>query len=489
MRPLTAVIPYSSSPYFQAMLLSLTNSGLTDRILILSPEPVRFKFRADTFRVLVSGPLGSRQTLSLIMDDVKTENLLLMTSPYDVSFESGGLDTLMKSAETTGAGLIYSDLYTRTDQGKTLCPLSDYLPGSVRDDFDFGGMILLSVPAIRKAYRNYGALPDLHAAALYELRLKLSIDHSIHHIPEPLYSVIAPKLPGFQAFSYLDPRNQAVQKEMESAFTDYLKKIGAYLSPQALRKSEPARGEFPFEASIIIPVRNRKETIADAVKSAVSQEAEFPFNVIVVDNHSIDGTTEILSTLSRQYPKLKPITPLKSDLGIGGCWNEALNDPSCGRYAVQLDSDDLYSSTRTLPGIVDLFRRGQYAMVIGSYTVVDSELKEIPPGLIDHREWSDDNGHNNALRVNGLGAPRAFETGLMRQMKFLNVSYGEDYAAALRISREYRIGRIYESLYYCRRWPGNTDANLSLQEKNRHDAFKDEIRGDEIEARKKINSK
>jgi glycosyltransferase involved in cell wall biosynthesis len=240
------------------------------------------------------------------------------------------------------------------------------------------------------------------------------------------------------------------------------------------------------EASVVIPVRNRKETIAEAVKSALSQETDFPFNVIVVDNHSTDRTTAVLSNLARQYFSLKHIVPKRTDLGIGGCWNEALRHEACGHYVVQLDSDDLYSSNHTLQKIVDMLRQGSYAMVIGSYTLVDSRLKEIPPGLIDHREWTDENGHNNALRINGLGAPRAFNTRLLRKIGFHNVSYGEDYAAALRISREYRIGRIYESLYLCRRWSGNTDSALSIEEANRKNAFKDKIRTIEILARQKI---
>jgi glycosyltransferase involved in cell wall biosynthesis len=241
------------------------------------------------------------------------------------------------------------------------------------------------------------------------------------------------------------------------------------------------------EASIVIPVRNRKETIAGAVKSGLSQETDFPFNVLVVDNHSTDGTTAILYDLARRYSVLKHIVPVRTDLSIGGCWNEALGHEACGRYAVQLDSDDLYSSAHTLKKMVEGLRQGNYAMVIGSYTLVDSRLEEIPPGLIAHHEWTDENGHNNALRINGLGAPRAFHTGLMRRFGFLNVSYGEDYAAALRICREYRIGRIYESLYLCRRWSGNTDAALSIEEANRNDAFKDTIRTTEILARQRMN--
>jgi glycosyltransferase involved in cell wall biosynthesis len=291
---------------------------------------------------------------------------------------------------------------------------------------------------------------------------------------------------GEEIFAYVDPRNEVVQKEMEGVFTDYLKTIGAYLPPHLLREVEPTAESFPAEASVIIPVRNRKETIVEAVGSALSQETNFSYNVIVVDNHSTDGTTAVLSDLARQYSSLRHHIPKRTDLGIGGCWNEAFQHESCGRYAVQLDSDDLYSGGRALQKMVDRFHEGNYAMVIGSYTLVDSSLEEIPPGLIDHHEWTDENGHNNALRINGLGAPRGFNTSLMRKIGFLNVSYGEDYAAALRVCREYRIGRIYESLYLCRRWPGNTDAALSIEEVNRNNVFKDKIRTTEILARKKI---
>jgi glycosyltransferase involved in cell wall biosynthesis len=274
---------------------------------------------------------------------------------------------------------------------------------------------------------------------------------------------------------------------MEAVFTDYLKNIGAYLPAYSLHEAKTTLDKFPVEASVIIPVRNRVNTIAEAIKNALSQEADFPFNVIVVDNHSTDGTTTVVSDLAGQYSALDHIIPPRTDLGIGGCWNDALFSQACGRYAVQLDSDDLYNTSQTLQRIVHMLRRDNYAMVIGSYTIVDFNLNEIPPGLIDHCEWTDENGHNNALRINGLGAPRAFDTSIMRGIGFLNVSYGEDYAAALQICREHRIGRIFESLYLCRRWPGNTDASLSIEEANKNDTFKDKIRTVEIIARQKIN--
>jgi len=522
MKPLTVVITYSPGPFFEKTLLSLTKSALVERVVIVEPhgqsprEPTSHPggatsrsnaagpssagvsqelvhFKIPRCRVLVAGPLPSQETLSLIMAEIRTKYLLFLTGNQQISIEPKALERILGKAESTKAGLVYSDFYDGSEHRKTLHPLNDYQLGSVRDDFDFGAMILFSVPAVRKTLKKYGVIPGVKFAGLYDLRLKVSIDHSVYHIQEPLYSMIRNvgaihELPlQDKIFDYVDPGNQAVQKEMETVFTDYLKKTGAYLPPHHLKEVEQKPTSFPVEASVVIPVRNRKETIAEAVKSALSQETDFLFNVIVVDNHSTDGTTAALSDLARQYSSLKHIVPVRTDLGIGGCWNEALRHEACGRYAVQLDSDDLYSSASTLQKMVDMLRQGSYAMVIGSYTLVDSRLEEIPPGLIDHREWTDENGHNNALRINGLGAPRAFNTGLMRNIEFLNVSYGEDYAAALRICREYRIGRIYEGLYLCRRWSGNTDAALSIEEENRNNAFKDKIRTIEILARQKMN--
>ena len=490
MKPLTVVTPYSPRPFFEKTLLSLLKSALVEYIVVVSQEPVHFKI--DGCRVLLDGPIYSKETLTQMIDGTRTKYLLLLSEAQQISIEPKPLERILGKAESTKTGLVYSDFYDENERRKTVHPLNDYQPGSVRDDFDFGAMTLFSVSAIRKALKKYGAVPKGKFAGLYDLRLKLSIDHSITHLKEPLYSVIGNvgaihELPlQEKLFTYLDPQNRAGQKEMETVFTDYLKKIGAYLPPN-FKEVEQAATSYPVEASVVIPVRNRKETIAEAVKSAVSQETDFAFNVIVVDNHSTDGTTAILSNLAKEYSNLKHIVPKRTDLGIGGCWNEALYAKACGRYAVQLDSDDLYRSGCTLQKMVDMLHQGKYAMVIGSYTLVDSKLKEIPPGLIDHREWTDDNGHNNALRINGLGAPRAFDTALMRNIGFLNVSYGEDYAAALRICREYRIGRIYESLYLCRRWSGNSDAGLSIEEANRNDAFKDKIRTEEIAARQKMN--
>jgi hypothetical protein len=497
MKPLTAVTAYIPGPFFEKTLFSLTKSDLVERVMIVSQGPVDLKI--PKCRSLVSGPIPSYETLGQMFAGIQTKYALLLPEAQQISIEPEALERFLEKAELTRAGLAYSDFYDEGKHGKALHPLCDYQLGSVRDDFDFGAMILFSAAAARKALKKYGVIPGMKFAGLYDLRLKVSIDHPVYHLQEPLYSMIRnvgaihalpagrQELPlQEKIFAYVDPRNEAAQKEMEFVFTDYLKKIGAYLPPHHLKDVEKTTKSFPVEASVIIPVRNRKETVADAVRSALSQETNFPFNVIVVDNHSADGTTAVLSDLGRQYSGVKHMIPERTDLEIGGCWNEAVQHEACGRYAVQLDSDDLYSSCHTLQKMVDMLHHQNDAMVIGSYTLVDSRLEEIPPGLVDHREWTDENGRNNALRINGLGAPRAFATSLMRSIGFLNVSYGEDYAAALRISREYRIGRIYESLYLCRRWSGNTDAALSLEETNRNNALKDKIRTEEILARQKI---
>ena len=485
MKPLTVVTPSQPGRPIEKTLESLTGSDLVERLVVVSREPVDLKkAKCD----LLIGSLSSSKTLNQILEGIRTKSFLLMPRTRHVSIEPEALNKLVSTAETTQAGLIYSDFYDGSNHERKLHPLIGYQSGSVRDDFDFGAMVLFSVGAVRKALQKWGTLPEVKFAGLYDLRLKLSIDHAIQHLQEPLYTVMkADEPPGGEIlFAYVDPRNRAVQGEMEIVFTDYLRKIGAFLPPERLNKVELSPGSYPVEASVVIPVRNRRETISDAVKSALSQETDFPFNVIVVDNHSTDGTTTTLTDLASEYFKLKHIVPTRTDLGIGGCWNEAIHAEACGRYAIQLDSDDLYSNSHTLQKMVNALRQGGCAMVIGSYTLVDFKLQQIPPGLIDHREWTDENGHNNALRINGLGAPRGFNTDLMRKIRFLNVSYGEDYAAALRICREYRIGRIYENLYLCRRWSGNTDADLTLEEANRNDAFKDKIRTDEIIARQKI---
>jgi glycosyltransferase involved in cell wall biosynthesis len=381
--------------------------------------------------------------------------------------------------------------------------LIDYQLGAIRDNFDFGSVVLLSREEVGKALRDQGGIsPDIRWGGLYDLRLKLSINSTIFRIPEPLYTRVAADLraSGEKIFDYVDPRKRDYQIEMERVATEHLKRIGARLEPRFADPPESAE-EFPVKASVIIPVRNRVKTIADAARSALSQKTDFPFNVIVVDNHSTDGTTDLLRKLaadkgagsvsegSRGGGRLIHIIPTRTDYGIGGCWNEAIYSPHCGRYAAQLDSDDIYSSEYSLARIVAEFDIGKYAMVIGSYTIVDFDLNELPPGLIDHREWTRENGRNNALRINGLGAPRAFDVTVLRRIGLPNTSYGEDYAVALRVSREYEIGRIYDSLYFARRWSDNSDSALPLATMNRYDAYKDRLRTIEILARQRFNAR
>jgi len=486
MRPVTVVCTYIAEPLFLPALRNLARSDLVEEVLIVARDPIPDILPRCS--VIDKGPFASRETFQKILSQAQTEYLLFVPRAIPVVVP-GTLERLIEAARSTGAATVYSDFYDDTGHGTTLHPLIDYQPGSVRDDFNFGYLALLDVSVIRDALRKYGETPPVRHAALYDIRLKMSIDHGVHRIPEPLYSVVTHRESHEREahFAYVDPGNQPLQKEMEAVFTDHLKRIGAYLPPQRLKKMNEPEEPFPVKASVVIPVKNRSKTIADAVQSALTQETDFTFNVLVIDNHSTDGTTEIVADLASRNPAVKHIIPAGKDLGIGGCWNLGITDEACGRYAVQLDSDDLYENHLVLETIVDTLRDGSYAMVVGSYTIVNERLEQIPPGLIDHREWTGENGHNNALRVNGLGAPRAFSTTAMRSIGgFLNVSYGEDYAAALRISREYSIGRIYESLYLCRRWSGNTDAALSIEAANRNDVFKDSLRTAEIRERQEL---
>ncbi len=352
----------------------------------------------------------------------------------------------------------------------------------LRDDFDFGHLMLVDSRALESALASVQRHYDY--AAFYALRLALSRQGKVVHCPELLYASEGVSGGGSQ-FDYVDPRNRAVQVEMEQACTEHLKAVGAWLEPE-FRKVDLS-GSWPVEASVVIPVRNRVSTVADAVKSALSQEAPFRFNVIVVDNHSTDGTTEVVASIAAADDRVIHIVPESDTLGIGGCWNRALTDSQCGKFAVQLDSDDVYSDTSVLTRIVDEFYRSNCAMVVGSYMLTDFDKNPIPPGVIDHREWTDANGRNNALRVNGLGAPRAFFTPVVRDILFPDTCYGEDYAMGLAVSREYRIGRIYDVLYLCRRWEGNSDASLSLDRLNANNLYKDTLRSWELEARINLN--
>lgn len=445
--------------------------------------------RSKVSVIRTDSPLGS--ALARAIDTVSTDYFMLSFPGREIALGQRGVERLLSVAEDTGAGLVYSDFEERTGEEVADHPLIDYQPGSIRDNFNFGSIVLVSKEAAEIALSMHGAIAgDLNWGGFYDLRLKLSIHSQVLRIPEPLYtrSVSEACSTGERHFDYVDPRQRDYQREMEEVATDHLRRIGAYLAPE-FDAIPPAETSFPVLASVVIPVRNRERTIKEAALSALSQRAPFDFNVIVVDNHSTDRTTEVLTELAREHRRLVHLRPRRTDLGIGGCWNEAVFSDQCGKYAVQLDSDDLYADDRVLERIIAKFGEGPFAMVIGSYTMVNFELQEIAPGLIDHREWTRENGRNNALRINGLGAPRAFYVPVLRQIGFPNTSYGEDYGVALRISRQYEIGRVFDSIYFARRWEGNSDAALPLASANSYDAYKDHLRTVEILARIGMNQR
>ena len=414
----------------------------------------------------------------------RNQYILLNLSGREVTITEDAANRMKEHADSTGAGLVYSD-YVKMMGADAIAPapLIDIQAGSLRDDFDFGALVLLT-PAGTDAYLDFKGA-DFKTAGFYQLRLAIQRSLPIVRMPQPLYTITETdfRTSGQKQFDYVNPRNRDVQIEMEAACTEHLKLIDGYLKPGAGAKVDASAGSFPVLASVIIPVRNRERTVADAVKSALSQQLDGPFNVIVVDNHSTDGTTRILEDLAKADERLIHIIPERTDLGIGGCWNLAVNDSRCGRFAVQLDSDDLYSGPDTLQKIVDKFREGGNSMVIGSYRMCNFDLETLPPGIIDHKEWTDENGPNNALRINGLGAPRAFYTPVVREIGFPNVSYGEDYAVAIRIAGQYRLGRIFDELYLCRRWEGNSDAALSPEKVNANNLYKDSLRTAELQRR------
>lgn len=429
--------------------------------------------------------MESSNTVMSIAENTDADYLLLCTRMTSVRWGLYALERFLRTADDTGAVMVYSDHYSLEEGALTKHPAIDYQAGSLRDDFDFGSLWLIKSQALLDYVAQTDRV-DYQYAGLYDLRLYLSRKGEIFHLNEYLYTEaeLDTRKSGEKQFDYVNPRNREVQIEMERACTAHLEKVGAIVDTNFYRQPDFDEQDFACEASVVIPVFNREKTIADAVKSALSQKTNFPYNVIVVNNHSTDSTGEILDSIDDE--RLIQIVPSRTDLGIGGCWNVAVNSDHCGKFAVQLDSDDLYSSPKTLQKIVDAFHEQKAAMIIGSYRMCDFDLNTLPPGLIDHKEWTEDNGCNNALRINGLGAPRAFFTPLVRQIQFPNTSYGEDYALGLAFSRRYRIGRIYDELYLCRRWGGNSDAALSVERVNANNLYKDRLRTMELKARQQM---
>ena len=468
-------LPCDDLSLAQQTINQLRNSRTVQNIYLLVNSPLD---EIKDARQITVDNLTSSNTLMRMAENAKADYVLIMTKQASITLGQGALVRMLRVASDSNAAMVYSD--------RTAHPVIDYFPGSIRDDFDFGCLWLVKTSLLHTFAMQAGE-HDYQYAGLYALRLFLSRQGQIFHINESLYTEEETDLraSGVKQFDYVNPRNREVQIEMEHAATAHLAAIGAKIDPGFYRRPDFNEQEFEIEASVVIPVYNREKTIMDAVESALGQKASFKFNVIVVDNHSTDKTTELLNSLHDE--RLIHIIPERTDLGIGGCWNVAINDDHCGRFAVQLDSDDLYSSPKTLQQIVDAFYKQNAAMVVGSYRMCDFELNTLPPGLIDHKEWTDENGPNNALRINGLGAPRAFFTPLLRQIQFPNTSYGEDYALGLIFSRHYRIGRIYTELYLCRRWGGNSDAALSVEKVNANNLYKDRLRTLEIQARQQMN--
>lgn len=488
-KTITCFIPYGSENQINKTIRHLQECPTVDRIFLLPTSPVPNLSLPDKCYILPSSAPESVERYKQIALYANTPFTLICTQVQDLEFGYMALERMCDYLSAPQCSMVYADHYKTIKGERTPHPVIDYQLGSVRDDFDFGSLLMFRTDYLKRAINEIESEKEYQHSALYALRLALSRYGELTHIREFLYTEteIDLRKSGEKQFDYVDPRNRQVQIEREEVFTRHLKKIGAYLKP-GMMTVDLKEGEFSHEASIIIPVRNRARTINDAIRSVLEQETSFPFNLIIIDNHSTDGTSEIIEQYKNDN-RVIHLIPERTDLGIGGCWNLGINHPQCGRFAIQLDSDDLYSTPHTVQTIVDKFYKEQCAMVIGSYRMTDFTLQTLPPGVIDHKEWTDENGHNNALRINGLGAPRAFFTPLLRKIRVPNTSYGEDYALGLAFSRQYRIGRIYDVLYLCRRWEGNSDAALSIEKINQNNNYKDSLRTLEIKLRQAMNKK
>lgn len=479
-------IPFAGEAQLKQTLEGLKASESVGSIYVLTSEANVGSTYAG-LPVIQVPSLRSTEAIKAIADQAKSAYTLIYTKQTILELGYFALERMIRIAEDSGAGMVYADHYKVCGTERKNAPVADYQQGSLRDDFDFGSVMIYRTEALKNATQRMDVV--YKHAGLYDLRLKVAQTDSLVHINEYLYTEIEEDLrkSGEKMFDYVDPKNREVQIEMEQACTEHLKAVGGYLAPQFKSVAFDA-GHFEYEASVIIPVRNRIRTIEDAISSVLKQKTTFPFNLIVIDNHSTDGTTEAIQKFAADN-RLIHIIPERQDLGIGGCWNMGVHHPLCGKFAVQLDSDDLYKDENTLQTMVNAFYEQNCAMVVGTYEMTDFNLNRIPPGIIDHKEWTPENGRNNALRINGLGAPRAFYTPVLRAIKVPNTSYGEDYALGLAISREYQIGRVYDVVYLCRRWDDNSDASLDIVKLNNHNTYKDRIRTWELQARIALNQK
>ena len=536
MNKISCFLPYAGKEQVEKTVNSLQATGLIEEIRLITTDAT-LESLPDCEILFVDMPYSSA-TLKAIANAAKGEYTLLYTKETTLEMGMFALERMIHILEDSSAGMVYADHYQIADGKQSNAPVIDYQFGSLRDDFNFGSLLLFNTEKLKEAAGHMKS--DYNFAGLYDLRLKLSQHSNLVHINEYLYSEVEndTRKSGEKIFDYVDPKNRDRQIEMEQACTEHLKEIGGYLAPE-FKKIEFSAGNFEYEASVIIPVRNRIRTIRDAIKSVLMQKTDFKYNLIIIDNHSTDGTTEAIDEF-KDDERLIHIVPERNDLGIGGCWNVGVHHPKCGKFAVQLDSDDVYKDENTLaimvrafyeqncamvvgtymmtdfnmnmiaPGIIDhkewtpangrnnalringlgaprAFYEQNCAMVVGTYMMTDFNMNMIAPGIIDHKEWTPANGRNNALRINGLGAPRAFYTPVLREVKVPNTSYGEDYALGLNFSRQYQIGRVYDVVYLCRRWDDNSDASLDIVKMNGHNLYKDRIRTWELQARIAMN--
>ena len=485
MKKISCFVPYAGKEQVEKTIQGLQATGLVENIYLLTTN-AELEALEGCQCILVDNPFSSK-AIKAVADAANGDYTLLYTKETTLELGMFALERMIHLADDSAAGMVYADHYQITEGKQTNAPVIDYQFGSLRDDFNFGSVLLFNTEMLKEAASRMKA--DYTFAGLYDLRLKLSQKADLMHINEYLYSEVEndTRKSGEKIFDYVDPRNRNRQIEMEQACTEHLKEIGGYLEPK-FESIEFSAGNFEYEASVIIPVRNRIRTIRDAIQSVLSQKTDFKFNLIVIDNHSTDGTSEAIEEFKNDE-RLIHIIPERKDLGIGGCWNMGVHHPKCGKFAVQLDSDDVYKDENTLTTMVNAFYEQNCAMVVGTYMMTDFNMNMIAPGIIDHKEWTPNNGRNNALRINGLGAPRAFYTPVLREVKVPNTSYGEDYALGLNFSRKYQIGRVYDVVYLCRRWDDNSDASLDIVKMNGHNLYKDRIRTWELQARIALNKK